>query len=93
MRNTKQNASIQSMNNENLNLDAKIQGKCNALGCRRIDYNELYGKSIPIENEMRPVCLKRKFKLCRICLLSRPVFVIQREDIPPCSMDALHVAT
>ena len=37
------------MNNDNLNLQANNEGKCNAAGCRRINYNELYEKSIKIE--------------------------------------------
>ena len=53
MRNSKQKASIQSINNDNLKLQAKNESKGNALGCRHITYNELYGKSIPIENEMQ----------------------------------------
>ena len=70
MRNTKQNASIQSINNDNLELQAKIEGKCNASGCRRINYSELYGKSIPNENEMQHVGLNWKLKLCKSCLLT-----------------------
>ena len=53
MRNTKQKASIQSMNNDNLNLQAKSDGKCNAPRCRCINYNELYGKSITNENDLQ----------------------------------------
>ena len=53
MKNTKQKASIQSMNNDNLNLQAKNEEKGNTPGCRRINYNELCGKSIPIENEIQ----------------------------------------
>ena len=70
MRNTKQKASIQSMNNDNLNLQATNEGKGNTPGCRRINYNELYGKSITIENEMQHVGLSWKFKLCPSCLLT-----------------------
>ena len=70
MRNTKQKASIQSMDNDNLNLQANNEGKCNAPGCRRINYNELYGKSITIENEMQHVGLNWKFKRCPSCLLT-----------------------
>ena len=69
MGNTKQKASIQIMSNDNLNLQANDEGKGNASGCRRINYNELYGKSIPIENEMQHVGLNWKFKLCPSCLL------------------------
>ena len=93
MRNTKQKASIQSMNNDNLSLQAEFEGKCNASGCRRKNYNELYGKSIPIANEMQHVRLSCKFNLCPSCLLTLLVFVIEREDLPPYSMDTLHVAT
>ena len=70
MRNTKQKASIQSMNNDNLNLQANNEGKSNTPGCRCINYNELYGNSITIENEMQHVGLNRKFKLCPSCLLT-----------------------
>ena len=90
---TKQNASIQSMNYDNLNVQANNEGKGHTPGCKRINYNELYGKSIPMENEMQHVGLNRKFKLCPSCLLTSLVFVIQREDIPPFSMEALHFAT
>ena len=69
MRNTKQEASIQSINNDNLNLQEKIESKCNAPGCRCINYNELYKKSITIENEIQHVGLSCKFKLCPSCLL------------------------
>ena len=55
MSNTKQKASIQSMNNDNLNLQANNEGKGNAPGCRRVNYNELYGKSITNENEIQHV--------------------------------------
>ena len=70
MRNTKQKASIQRMNNENRSLEAKIEGKGNTPGCRRITYNELYGKSITIENEMQHVGLNWKFNLGPSCLLT-----------------------
>ena len=70
MRNTKQKASIQNINNENLNRQARIEGKCNTPGCRHINYNELYEKSTPIENEMQHVRLSSKFKLCPSCLLT-----------------------
>ena len=70
MRNTKQKASIQSMNNDNLNLQANNEGKGNTPGCRRKNYNELYGKSITIENEMQHSGLNWKFKLCPSCLLT-----------------------
>ena len=93
MGNTEQKASIQGINNDNLNLQANNEVKCNAPGCRRINYNELYGKSITIENEMQHVRPNWKVKLCPSCLLTRPVLDIQREDIPPFSTDALHVAT
>ena len=46
MKNTKQKAGIQSMNNDNLNLQIKIEGKSNTPGCRCLNYNELYEKSI-----------------------------------------------
>ena len=62
MRNTKQKASIQSMNNDNPNLQADNEGKGNAPGCRRINYNELYGKSISIDNELQHVGLKWKLQ-------------------------------
>ena len=75
MRNTKQKASIQSMNNDYLNLQAEIEGKRNAPGCRRINYNELYGKSITIGKKMQHVGLNWKFKLWPSCLLTRLVFV------------------
>ena len=68
--NTKQNAGIQSMSNDNLNLSAKLEGKSNTPGCRCLDYNELYGKSITIENETQRVGLNRKFKLYPSCLLT-----------------------
>ena len=55
MRNTKQKGSIQSISNDNLKLQANIEGKGIAPGCRRINYKELYGKSITIENEMQYV--------------------------------------
>ena len=55
MINTKQKTSIQSMNNDKLSLWANNEGKCNTPGCRRINYNELYGKSIQFENEMQHV--------------------------------------
>ena len=55
MKNTKQKASIQGMNNDNLNLQAKFEGKSNTPGCRCLDYNELYGKSIKIVNETQHV--------------------------------------
>ena len=58
------------MNNDNLNLQANNEGKGNTPGCRRINYNELYGKSITIENEMQHVGLNWKFKLCPSCLLT-----------------------
>ena len=70
MRNRKQKASIQSMNNDDLNLQANNEGKGNTHGCRCINYTELYGKSITIENEMHHVGLNRKFKLCPSCLLT-----------------------
>ena len=70
MKNTKQKASIQSMNNDNLNLQANNEAKGNTFGCRRINYYELYGKSITIENEMQRVGLTRKVKLCSSCLLT-----------------------
>ena len=70
MRNTKQKASIQSMNNDNLNLQANNEGKGNTPGCRRINYNELYRKSITVENEMQHEGLNWKFKLCPSCLLT-----------------------
>ena len=69
MKNTKQKASIQSMNNDNLNLQAKIEGQGNTPGCRRINHNQLYRKSISIENGMQHVGLNQKFKLCPSCLL------------------------
>ena len=69
MKNTKQKAGIQSMNNDNLNLQAKIDGKGNTPGCRRINYNELYRKSITNENEIQHVGLNR-VKLCPSCLLT-----------------------
>ena len=53
MINTKQKASVQSMNNDNSNLQAQIEGTCNTPGCKCINSNELYGKSIPIDNEMQ----------------------------------------
>ena len=93
MRNTKEKARIQSINNDNLNLQAKIEGKCNASGCRHVNNNELYGKSITIENEMQHVGLNRKFKPPPKLSIDILVYVIQREDIPPYSRDALHVAT
>ena len=65
MRNTKQKASIQSMNNDNLNSQAINDGKGNTSGCRRINYNEL-----SIETEMQHVGLNWKFKLCPSCLLT-----------------------
>ena len=68
MTNTKQKASIQRMNNDILNLQADNEGKGNTPGCRHINYNELYGKSITIENEMQHVGLNWKFKLCASCL-------------------------
>ena len=52
MRNTKQKASIQSMNKDNLNPQANNEGKGNTPGCRRKNNNELYGKSITIENPL-----------------------------------------
>ena len=70
MRNTKQNASIQSMNNGNLNLQANNEGKNNTPGCRHINYNELYGKSMTIENEMHHVGSNWKFNLCPSHLLT-----------------------
>ena len=89
MRNAKQKASIQSMNNDNVNnglashkrrrsvqkndivnLQANNEGKGNTPGCRRINYNELYRKSITTENEMQHVGLNRKFRLCPSCLLT-----------------------
>ena len=70
MKNSKQKASIQSMNNDNLNLQAKFEGNRNTPGCRCLDYNELYGKSITIENETQHVGLNRKFKLCSSRLLT-----------------------
>ena len=70
MRNTQQKASIQRMNTDNLNLHAKVEGKCNAPGCIRINYNELYGNSTTIEHEMQHVGFNRKFKLCPSCLLT-----------------------
>ena len=71
MKNTKQKASIQSMNNDNLNLQANnMRGKSNTPGCGRINYNELYGKSITIEKEIQHVGLNRKLELCPSCLLT-----------------------
>ena len=70
MKNTKQKASIQSMNNDNLNLQANNEGKGNTSGRRRINYNELYRKLMTIENETQHVGLYRKFKLCPSCLLT-----------------------
>ena len=70
MKNTMQKASIQNMNNDNLNLQAKIEGKSTTPRCRCLDYNELYGKSITIENGTQHVELNRKFKLCPSCLLT-----------------------
>ena len=70
MKNTKQKASIQSMNKDNLNLQATREGKCNASGFRCINYNELYEKSITIDNEIQHVRLNWKFKLCPSCLLT-----------------------
>ena len=70
MRNTKQTPSIQSMNNDNLNLQAKIEGKGDASGCRLRIYNELYRKSILIENQMQHVGFNRKFKLCPSWILT-----------------------
>ena len=55
MRNKKQKASNQRMNKDNLNLQAKCKGKCNASGCRRINYNEQDGKLSTIDNEMQHV--------------------------------------
>ena len=70
MKNTMQKASIRNFNDDNLSLQAKIEGKSNTPGFRCLDYNELYGKSITIENETQHVGLHRKFKLCPSCLLT-----------------------
>ena len=70
MRNTKQKASIQSKNIDNLNRQASNEGKGNTPGCRCINYNQQYGKSITIENEMQHVGLHWKLKLCPSCLLT-----------------------
>ena len=70
MRYTKQKPIIQIMNNDNLNLQANNEGKGNTPRCRRINYNQLYGKSVTIENEMQHVGLNWKFKLCPSCLLT-----------------------
>ena len=70
MKNTKQKARIQSMHNDNLNIQANNEGKGNTPGCRRINYNELYGETITNENEMQHVWFNRNFKLCPSCLLT-----------------------
>ena len=70
MMNTEQKASIQSMNNDNLNLQTKIERKCNAPGCRRMNYKELNRKLRTIENEIQHVRLYWKFKLRPSCLLT-----------------------
>ena len=70
MKNTNQKASIQSMNNDNLNRQANNEGKGNTSGRRRRNYNELYRKSMTIENETQHVGLNWKFKLCPSCLLT-----------------------
>ena len=88
MRNTKQKASIQSMNNDKLNLQAKNENKGNTPGCRRISYNELYRKSITIENEMQHAGLNCKYKLCPSCLLTG-LFSSSKERI----YHLTHVAT
>ena len=82
MRNTKQKASIQSMNNDNLNLQATNEGKGNTPGCRRINYNELYRKSITIEDEMQHVGLNWNFKLCPSCPLTGLSSSSKESDLP-----------
>ena len=68
MKNTKQKASIQSMNNDNLNIRANNEGKGNTPGCRRINYNELYRKSITNGNEMQHVWFNMNFKLPQLSI-------------------------
>ena len=70
MRNAKQKAGIQSMNNDTLSLQAKLESEGNAPGCRRTKYNELYGKSMRKENEMQHLRLNWQVKLCPNCLLT-----------------------
>ena len=84
MRNTRQKASIQSMNNDNLNLQANNGGKGITPGCRCINYYELYGTSITIENEMQHVGLNWKFKLCPSCLFTGIQWVMKLAEILIC---------
>ena len=63
MENTKQKASIQSINNDDLNFEATREGKCDASECRRMRYNvdccfwlrqlKLHGENVPKTASLR----------------------------------------